>query len=169
MTAPETEPQATASCRECKSVYEPAAHEWRRRRFLCSDCRIQYDRDYRARRKAAGNPVKPGRVPLEAYREWHVEYSQRPEVRERRREHCRHRRLDPVEAHKNSVRYQTREAIRRGVLVRQPCEVCGEAKVDAHHDNYGDPMTVRWLCRFHHAQHHAHVKRAKSASEAEGV
>lgn len=46
-------------------------------------------------------------------------------------------------------------AIRSGALVRQPCEVCGELKVDAHHDDYTQPLAVRWLCRKHHAEHHS--------------
>ena len=40
-------------------------------------------------------------------------------------------------------------------LVRQPCEACGNSKVDAHHDDYSKPLEVRWLCRSHHQKHHA--------------
>ena len=43
-----------------------------------------------------------------------------------------------------------RKAIRNGVLVRQPCEVCGSEPSDAHHDDYEKPLDVRWLCRLHH-------------------
>ena len=35
------------------------------------------------------------------------------------------------------------------------CEICGNPKVDAHHDDYSRPRDVRWLCRAHHRQHHA--------------
>lgn len=50
-------------------------------------------------------------------------------------------------------------AIRRGDLVRQPCEVCGAEKVHAHHDSYdpGKRLDVRWLCPTHHSAHHAKV------------
>lgn len=44
-------------------------------------------------------------------------------------------------------------AIRRGELVRQPCEICGAA-AEAHHERYENPLTVTWLCRFHHRRHH---------------
>ena len=54
-------------------------------------------------------------------------------------------------------------AIRAGRLVRQPCEVCGHEKVDAHHDDYSKPLEVRWLCRQHHAELHA-KERAASCS-----
>lgn len=46
-------------------------------------------------------------------------------------------------------------AIRDGRLVRQPCEACG-AKAQAHHDDYGKPLDVRWLCPTHHAEWHKH-------------
>ena len=51
-------------------------------------------------------------------------------------------------------------AIRDGKLIKQPCEVCGEIKVDGHHDNYEKPLEVRWLCRKHHAEHHK-IEREK--------
>ena len=45
-------------------------------------------------------------------------------------------------------------AIRDGKLHRQPCEVCGEARVNAHHNDYLKPLNVRWLCYAHHHQWH---------------
>lgn len=53
----------------------------------------------------------------------------------------------------------TTRAIRSGELVPQPCEVCGTLKVEAHHDDYSKPLSVRWLCRPHHMQHHAQKAR----------
>ncbi|MBL0935530.1 MAG: hypothetical protein IBJ07_12370 [Rhizobiaceae bacterium] len=48
------------------------------------------------------------------------------------------------------------KALARGELVKQPCEVCGttHGRIDAHHDNYDEPLAVRWLCRLHHVQLH---------------
>lgn len=43
-------------------------------------------------------------------------------------------------------------ARRKGLLVPQPCEVCGSQKVQAHHDDYDRPLVVRWLCPKHHRQ-----------------
>lgn len=48
------------------------------------------------------------------------------------------------------ARLQAWRAIQSGELVRQPCEKCGAAKVEAHHDDYSKPLAVRWLCRLHH-------------------
>jgi hypothetical protein len=46
------------------------------------------------------------------------------------------------------------KALRRGDLVRQPCEVCGAEKTVAHHDDYSKPLDVRWLCRSDHRHWH---------------
>lgn len=57
--------------------------------------------------------------------------------------------------YKEAVRKLTNRKIRQGVLIKQPCEVCGtEEKIEAHHDDYMKPLDVRWLCRFHHQEHH---------------
>ena len=45
-------------------------------------------------------------------------------------------------------------ALRSGKLTRQPCEVCGAEKAQAHHDDYTKPLDVRWLCTRHHAEWH---------------
>lgn len=45
-------------------------------------------------------------------------------------------------------------AVRDGKLIRQPCEVCGQIQVHAHHDDYTKPLSVRWLCVDHHLEHH---------------
>lgn len=45
--------------------------------------------------------------------------------------------------------------IKKGNLSRKPCEICGEIKSVAHHDDYDKPLDVRWLCQAHHKQWHA--------------
>lgn len=61
----------------------------------------------------------------------------------------------------------TARAITVGTLVRQSCEVCGSARaVDAHHDDYANPLDVRWLCRSHHQKHHAQHGPALNAYRA---
>lgn len=45
-------------------------------------------------------------------------------------------------------------AIRRGELMRQACEVCGDLRAEAHHADYREPLRVQWLCRQHHAEEH---------------
>jgi len=62
---------------------------------------------------------------------------------------------------KYSARSKVAVSIKNGSLEKQPCEVCGEIKVDAHHDDYAKPLDVRWLCRQHHAEHHKREREAK--------
>jgi len=53
-------------------------------------------------------------------------------------------------------RERTREAIRNGVLVRpSACEGCKSGgKIEAHHEDYGKPLDVRWLCAKCHPEAH---------------
>lgn len=45
-------------------------------------------------------------------------------------------------------------AIRDGILVPKPCEVCGGLKVHGHHTDYDKPLDVMWLCSEHHVAWH---------------
>lgn len=50
---------------------------------------------------------------------------------------------------------------RRGKLHPQPCEVCGAAPAQVHHDDYTKPLEVRWLCLPHHLEHHQRERLAR--------
>jgi len=43
---------------------------------------------------------------------------------------------------------------RRGKLKPQPCETCGIADVQKHHEDYARPLDVRWFCRACHRNLH---------------
>ena len=49
-------------------------------------------------------------------------------------------------------------AIRDGRLSKQPCEKCGDEKVEAHHDDYSKPLNVRWFCLKHHNEYHTKLR-----------
>jgi len=76
------------------------------------------------------------------------------ESAERRKTHpCRQ---DPLKAR---VRARTRDAIRRGLLIPQPCRACHDPHVEPHHPDYAAPdahLHVIFLCRQHHALEHGH-------------
>ena len=44
---------------------------------------------------------------------------------------------------------------RRGKIKPQPCEDCGSEFAEKHHDDYAQPLKVRWKCRDCHVAHHA--------------
>jgi hypothetical protein len=67
--------------------------------------------------------------------------------------------------------------VRRGVIQKGPCEVCGTDKeIQAHHDDYSKPLKVRWLCRYHRLQLRGqllpkgvtfeHVERSRKAASS---
>ncbi len=50
-------------------------------------------------------------------------------------------------------------ALRRGELMPQPCEMHGDEGQEMHHDDYSQPLVVRWFCKRGHRQFHAEQKR----------
>jgi hypothetical protein len=82
-----------------------------------------------------------------------------PERRAQVAEQQRRRRASNPE--KERSRSATAYALRTGKLIRQPCEVCGAARAQAHHDDYAKPLDVRWLCFVHHRAHHGQTVTAK--------
>lgn len=63
-----------------------------------------------------------------------------------------------LEKMKRDCRDETRRLIRKGLLIQKPCEVCGLEDSQSHHDDYQDPINIRWLCSWHHAEHHKNEK-----------
>ena len=58
---------------------------------------------------------------------------------------------DPV---RKAAGLALRAAVAAGRVVKRPCEVCGNPKSEAHHDDYSKPLDVMWVCRKHHADIH---------------
>lgn len=119
----------------------------------------EYHRQYRQRRKAEGRPLKSGvRMPVEYFRAYRETYLERPGVRARIAERAALQRLKPSEQPKTLARVAVRRALEAGRLLKQACEVCGNSDADAHHNNYDEPLKVRWLCRIHHSTEHAKAR-----------
>ena len=66
-----------------------------------------------------------------------------------------------VEAIKAEAQRAAYMAILSGTLIRQPCEVCGATRVDAHHPDYSKPLDIQWLCRRHHKAKHPNAPKRK--------
>jgi hypothetical protein len=52
-------------------------------------------------------------------------------------------------------------ARQRGLLVPPvECSLCGaRGRIQGHHDDYAEPLAVRWLCRTCHVQYHTFLRR----------
>lgn len=53
---------------------------------------------------------------------------------------------------KYRARNLVNNAIRDGKIIKKPCEICREVKVEAHHEDYRKPLKITWLCRKHHLE-----------------
>ncbi len=91
--------------------------------------------------------------------DWRPHEPQSPEEKaatRRAREKRRYCRLLQTRPERMRAKMLVKNAIARGLLIRQPCSECGDPKGEAHHPDYSRPLDVIWLCRKHHiAAHHA--------------
>jgi len=100
----------------------------------CKDC---------ARRDVAAHRL----ANIETVHAYDRERSKRPK---RRADRLASRRVEPPI--KRRARRAVAQALHDGRLVRQPCEHCGNESAEAHHDDYSQPLAVRWLCFKHHRE-----------------
>lgn len=59
---------------------------------------------------------------------------------------------------KRSAQNAVSNAVRAGVIVKEPCVVCGTSKSQGHHEDYNKPLDVIWLCPKHHAERHKQMR-----------
>lgn len=123
--------------------------------------RTEYWRAYGAKRRKS---PKYREQQKRRYKAWYERHKATPEYRKRQAAAMAKYRADPDLRIRHHARWITARAIASGKLVRGACEVCGARRaVEAHHDDYYKPLSVRWLCRKHHRELHA---KATTESEA---
>ncbi len=66
----------------------------------------------------------------------------------------RHSDLIPKARQRANARSYANVYVRRGLLAKLPCESCGSEDSQMHHEDYGKPLTVQWLCVSCHLQRH---------------
>lgn len=94
-----------------------------------------------------GGEVEKSRVGKYGYcKKCHAEY-----MRANRKKQAE---MAPEEKMKVLARQYLNVYLRRGKVVKKPCEVCGSENSQAHHDDYSKPLEVRWFCREHHLDLH---------------
>jgi hypothetical protein len=131
------------TCRRCSAEFEPKAYQRARSDRTCRACKCIETKASRLKALAAGRG---------AIRSWKPSPERK---RQLDREYFARAYADPQRRAKHAARVSARKAISSGKLIRRPCEVCGQFPVEAHHDDYGQPLNVRWLCPTHHRAHHA--------------
>jgi hypothetical protein len=77
------------------------------------------------------------------------------------------KKANPVQYH---CRLITQNAIKKGLLVKQPCRICGKLKAEAHHEDYHSPLIVDWLCfKCHRELHQEREGQANESTSVQGV
>lgn len=66
----------------------------------------------------------------------------------------KHSELTVEQRMKANCRSYLNTYLKRGKIVKQPCELCNSNIVEAHHDDYTKPLQVKWYCREHHMSKH---------------
>lgn len=133
-------------CRNCGSE-DIAAYRLAKRTYICRSCDAAEQRAYWARRGAEGR-ARPSRKAKAAV-----------QARADAKQYA-----DPIGRMKKRAQAAARYAIKSGRLQRLPCEVCGVTPTEAHHDDYSQPLNVRWLCPTHHREHHAAERAVRCAA-----
>lgn len=84
----------------------------------------------------------PSHKSLEERRAYHREYMRRRYA------------ADEQFRNRQRARAAVGHALRDGVLTRGACVSCGAANTEGHHDDYAEPLNVKWLCRNCHELRH---------------
>lgn len=136
------------TCNQTKELTSFIKHNSNR----CKSCLNAYNTEWRR-----NNPLKYKKIYTEGYlRNKEVVCKKTNDYRKRhpivaavsqRNYVARH----PQKVKAHSLVYRN---IKSGILVKMPCGICGCEKVEAHHENYSNPLEVKWLCVPHHKAWH---------------
>lgn len=159
-----------------RAYYQKNKHKWKEYAETHKEQRRKYYREWRKKNRMRVNEsAKRWRDDhREILRKRSKEYHASERGRQRYREYYESHREDffarakkSRKNHKDELRANSivNHNIERGKLKRQPCEVCGAEKADAHHDDYNKPLDVRWLCRRCHADWHSKHEPIRATNE----
>lgn len=151
----------TRKCKEGHS-YVVTAVMARDKHYVCPTCRKAFIERLKVRRKENGF----WRTDVSRQRgiDWRnnnreLARAKHREAYARRKAEGRAKKPDRV---KMRARWRAWDAVRRGVLTRQPCR-CGNPKSEAHHEDYSKPLDVQWLCKSCHEELHMVQERERTA------
>lgn len=80
----------------------------------------------------------------------------------KKRELSRKKAWNEKNAEKRAAHIILGNALRDGRVVKSPCVRCGSIKnVHGHHEDYGKPLEVMWLCQKHHGERHREINESR--------
>ena len=109
-----------------------------RSQFKTNEEYNKWHRDYRAR-----NREKMRKYNREYNREWRKKNGYESQYAWNKRN------PEKMKAHRIAS-----TGLSTGFIEKKPCKVCGDKKVDMHHEDYTKPLDVVFLCRVHHTEVH---------------
>ena len=65
----------------------------------------------------------------------------------------KHRELKDGARKKANARSYANVYLKRGIIKKQPCYICG-SPAQMHHEDYSKPLEIIWICRKHHLELH---------------
>ena len=144
------------NCGEIKSLDEFYREPHRGgTRSQCKDCMNGRGRLYHKKNREVE------RIKLREWREKNPEKARQESLRNlvKNREafYERRRRTNRENPEKMVARNKLNYAVIKGRVIRQTCKECGFPNSEGHHNDYNKPLDVEWLCRRHHARHHANI------------
>lgn len=61
-----------------------------------------------------------------------------------------HKKNNKNQRDKFLCRQKTAWLMRKGIIKKQPCTICGDLASEKHHKDYKEPIEITWLCKKHH-------------------
>jgi hypothetical protein len=101
--------------------------------------------------------------------EWQIKERERQRIKEARRRGLglvkKYAKIQESKEKRKAKYGEYMGAIKAKKLIPQPCAVCGNHKVQGHHEDYAKPLDVVWLCIPHHQARHIYLRNAKTRGQ----
>ena len=96
--------------------------------------------------------------PLEKHRLGKYRYCLKCHAASMRKTRPKHSELCDEQRKKANARSYANVYLKRGYIIKKPCEKCGSNDAEKHHEDYNKPTEITWLCRVCHLKYHGFVK-----------
>lgn len=118
----------------------------------CKSCHLEWYRIYRKTDKHLDYRRKHYKT--KKVQDTRKKYYSRKDIKKIRAKYQREYRNNPDQQLKNYCRRASHAALRKGLIKKSNCHLCGSIKSEMHHDNYFEPLKIKWLCKSCHGAIH---------------